>query len=463
MNREQKEDSKKFTQKDIEHLFLTHGLIVKDTYINSHTPMHCSDGEGYDYMITVASILRSDKKGYRHCKFHAKNPFTIKNIQQYFKMNDFTCELLSTQYVNAGSKLTMRCECGSIFEASWSSVISGKKYCNFCSKSKRFDGMYDYTSAIREHCNAMGYTLLTQYIHRGKDKFDYVCNKHKEKGVQTSSYDQMITSHRGCWYCGRESIGISMRSDEKKFVEAVQRAGMIYVGVDYNNDGKRYKKANIHYLCPRHIEKGVQTTHYNNIVRSRGRCKYCAGRERTKDDMQKELDTLNRDADVLEYDRYDVPATFRCRICNSVWTTQPSYLIHGSRCPHCTRSNFEREVSNILTRWGYNFKEQYTFQNCRDKYPLPFDFYLPEFGVLIEADGEHHFIPVRRGSMNDSEAAMALEHTKFHDDIKTAFCKQNGLQLIRIPYWKRDELEYFLWDRFVENGIIEVIERQISA
>lgn len=45
-----------------------------------------------------------------------------------------------------------------------------------------------------------------------------------------------------------------------------------------------------------------------------------------------------------------------------------------------------------------------------------------------------------------------------HDSIKTEDCKNHNIPLLRIPYWERDDLEYFFIDKFVELNLIEEIK-----
>lgn len=42
-----------------------------------------------------------------------------------------------------------------------------------------------------------------------------------------------------------------------------------------------------------------------------------------------------------------------------------------------------------------------------------------------------------------------------HDSIKTEYCKNHNIPLLCIPYWERDDLEYFLFDKFVELKLIK--------
>lgn len=440
----------KYTQEFVETKFSEQGLIVKDIYKNCGTALYCIDNDGYEYMQRLGDLLN----GKKCCKVHKQNPYSINNIKRYLKEINSTLTFLENKYLNSKTKMKFKCECGTEFLTTWNNVQSGRRYCNFCSKSKRFDNFRDYTKEIKEHCESMNYVLITPYIHRCFDKFEYICNKHKEKGIQYSNYDNMINLHRGCKFCGVESSGISQRTDESIFKNAIEKVGFIYVGCDYNNENSKYKKANIHYICPNHIDKGIQTIKYNNLLRSNGKCSYCIGKYRTKEDLQKELDVLHNTIEILEYKDYASKILCKCKICGHVWKSKGVNLTQGHRCPSCPRSNFELNVAKILDKFKYNYQIEYWFKDCRDAIPLPFDFYLSDYNILIEADGEGHYQPIKRGSMTKEEAIENLNKIKFHDSIKTKYCKENNIPLIRIPYWERDNLEYFLCEEFNKIGLL---------
>ena len=144
-------------------------------------------------------------------------------------------------------------------------------------------------------------------------------------------------------------------------------------------------------------------------------------------------------------------------VCGHVWETNGPSLINGHRCPKCVRSKFEIETSQLLDNWGYNYESQYTFHDCRDINPLPFDFYLSDYNILIEVDGEGHYKPIPRGSMTLEEAKQQLFITQKHDGIKTQYCNNHNIPLIRIPYWERKNLECFLFNSlndFINNQAI---------
>jgi len=118
-----------------------------------------------------------------------------------------------------------------------------------------------------------------------------------------------------------------------------------------------------------------------------------------------------------------------------------NHLNRKNSCPHCQESRGEKEIANILSNKGIFFERQKTFEKCRNKYPLPFDFYLPEINMCIEYDGIQHFIA--NSFFGDEDG---LSYTQRNDDIKTKFCLENNIGLIRIRY-----------DEDVEDKMFELI------
>lgn len=119
----------------------------------------------------------------------------------------------------------------------------------------------------------------------------------------------------------------------------------------------------------------------------------------------------------------------RCNKCGEEYMAPPASLLAGHGCPLCRQSKGERIISLCLNENNIKFIPQYMFDICRDKNPLPFDFYLPEDNVCIEYDGEQHF---RAVNYFGGEEGLAIRQK--HDDMKTKFCNNNKIKLIRIRY-----------------------------
>ena len=77
-----------------------------------------------------------------------------------------------------------------------------------------------------------------------------------------------------------------------------------------------------------------------------------------------------------------------------------------------------------------NMNQKKKFSSCKDKTYLPFDFYVNN-KYLIEYDGQQHY---------DKKSIFDYEYTHKHDIIKSEWCKNNKIPLIRIPYTRYNDL-----------------------
>ena len=106
----------------------------------------------------------------------------------------------------------------------------------------------------------------------------------------------------------------------------------------------------------------------------------------------------------------------------------------------------EQKVRQVLTNMNIQFEEQYKFNDCRFKLPLPFDFYIRDLNTLIEYDGKQHFTFQAFGSKDEDAAFNKFVTTKITDTIKNEYAKRNNINLIRIPYWQFNNIEEILSD-----------------
>ena len=111
-------------------------------------------------------------------------------------------------------------------------------------------------------------------------------------------------------------------------------------------------------------------------------------------------------------------------------------------CDDCYRKESigERRIRQYLERHCIPYIPEAWFHDCRDIKPLPFDFYLNENNTIIEFDGKQHFYDGKKFFHNTYD----YEITKRHDKIKNKYCEDNSINLIRIPYWKLNEIDIIL-------------------
>lgn len=141
----------------------------------------------------------------------------------------------------------------------------------------------------------------------------------------------------------------------------------------------------------------------------------------------------------------------KCGECDHEWITNWSNYRLGKRCPSCYSRNKSskgiRKIKNILNNKSIKYSLEYRFDNCKYKHTLPFDFAIfnnDNLSCLIEYDGEQHYIPIDFSGKGEDWANNQLNMTKKRDEIKTNYCKENKIKLIRIPYWEFNNIENIL-------------------
>lgn len=108
-------------------------------------------------------------------------------------------------------------------------------------------------------------------------------------------------------------------------------------------------------------------------------------------------------------------------------------------------SRYESIVDRCLCDYGIHHSTQFVFDECRDKKVLRFDFavYANDKDnapcVLIEVDGQQHYSPIAFGG---GDAVDVFTGVVRRDSIKDKYCTDNGIKLIRIPFFDIENGKY---------------------
>lgn len=130
---------------------------------------------------------------------------------------------------------------------------------------------------------------------------------------------------------------------------------------------------------------------------------------------------------------------FECPICHNSFVSLPAKVAsgHTTSCGCKIKSSKERLIENYLIQNNISYISQYSFQDCKYKYKLKFDFALldkDEVFYLIEYDGKQHFEPI-----DFYGGEKSFNETKNRDRIKNKYCEENNIPLLRLPYTLSDE------------------------
>lgn len=127
---------------------------------------------------------------------------------------------------------------------------------------------------------------------------------------------------------------------------------------------------------------------------------------------------------------------------------------HTKSCG-CVASHNNMYIDQYLNK--INVKHQTEFPVVIDNVRFRFDFYLPDYNLFIEYDGEQHYRPVNFSGKIE-EAQEKFETTQRYDEIKNKYCEDNNINLLRIPYWEKDNIE-----TIINNHLQRLSEKDSAA
>lgn len=123
---------------------------------------------------------------------------------------------------------------------------------------------------------------------------------------------------------------------------------------------------------------------------------------------------------------------FDCEKCKKEFSTTPTSITNqDSWCPFCCESKGEKKLGEELDGRGIDFTKEKKFKGLKVKRSLRYDFYFVIDGkkCVIEYDGIQHF-----EERFFRTKATSFEDHKRRDLLKTQFCYEKGISLLRIPY-----------------------------
>lgn len=356
-------------------MFETKGYKPLEKIINTKTKVKCVDSDGYLYFASYDMVR--DKRTKKLDPFKKQNPFKAKNIRlKASKMQD-NCIILTTdeeimEFCGTNIKLTFVCpKCGEVYQKKWCHWLAqpyNKHFCKRCSAEIASENKVHTFEELNLLYQEHGYKLISNY--------QYYLNNGR-------SYARMAcTDEEGYKY----AINLnSLRSGNK--------------GTNKYSSSNPFAIQNLQKFCDE-----------NNLGLKIKSIK-------PKDEGQ------DRQYFVVE-----------CR-CGKEFKTEAYKITSFTKiqCKECSNkeSSYEYRVRLWLENNNIPYIQEFRFDDCRDKYPLPFDFRC-DFNnkmIMIEVDGPQHTYDT---NWFDN---ISFEERQRKDKIKTDYCVKKSIFLLRIPFW----------------------------
>ena len=298
---------------------------------------------------------------------------------------------------------------------------------DFIKKSeKKHNSKYDYSKV--EYKN-------------NSTKVCIICPEHGEFWQRPSDH----LGGAGCPLCG----GVKKHTKETFIEKARLVHGNKY---DYSKVEYRNNKTKVCIICPEHGEFWQKPESHTNQKQGCPKCSTTL-KSTTKDFIEK--------ARAIHGDKYDYSKveyinsnTKICIICpehGEFWQIS-NYHLNGNGCPKC---GIEKNISenNLYFYLCENFQtpiiRQKTFKWLKNNKNLKIDFYLPEFNIGIEYQGEQHFYPIKHfGGVNK------FNQQTENDRIKKKLCEEHEIKILYFSYNKKFSNEVITDINELKNIII---------
>jgi hypothetical protein len=302
--------------------------------------------------------------------------------------------------------------------------------------------------AKKIHGNKYDYSKV-EYLD-SRTKVCITCTKHGEFWQTPNSHLQ----GQGCPVCGKINGAKNKTYTTEEFIE---RARKIY-GNKYDYSKVKYERNDkkVSIICPIHGEfEQMPSQHLNG----RG-CLKC-GIEKNSSLKRLTTEEFIERAKKIHGNKYDYSKVNYTNIFEKVkiichikkrngeehgeFLQEPHNHLKGNGCPICRNSSLERNVDDFLQSKQIKFirHADHKIFNWLGKQHL--DFYLPEYNIAIECQGEQHFKPYRFEKDDKN-----FEKRNKLDKLKKILCEKNGIKIIYFSNLNKQNV--FLEEKIIKNN-----------
>lgn len=308
---------------------------------------------------------------------------------------------------------------------------------NFIEKAKlKHKNKYDYSKTVYNGC---------------KNKIIIICPEHGE-------FLQIPNNHlqgQGCPICS----GKIKKTTEQFIKEAKEIHQNEY---DYSLVKYKNAKTKVKIICKKCGNVFEQLPKNHCRKNNPQGCPICYGNiiKTTEQFVEKseKIWGLNKyDYSLVNYVNNRTKVKIKCLKHNLIFEQTPKKHYLGEGCFLCVcKSKSEEIIDAFLKKHNIKFIREYAFKDCKYKKVLPFDFYLPDYNIVLEYQGIQHFKQQGRGHEK-------LEERKLKDQIKRNYCLKNSIKEIEINYFDNLEIKLNFLLKILKEEKIGQTNKSIQA
>lgn len=245
---------------------------------------------------------------------------------------------------------------------------------------------------------------------------------------------------RGCPICARKRRGMKRRKTHEQFILEMQNKHPELIV------NSLYLTAFDKVSCTCKICNNTFNGIPANMLYGTG-CPECGnrkiGQKLTKPFQLFKDELFNVDPTITiigEYTKQSSHIRVKCQVCNHEWEPTGTSLLSGFGCPMCANSHGEKRIDKYLHDLDVLHKHQKEYEDLRGLRGglLSYDFYLPDYNLLIEYQGQYHDGTAHNQTQDEFEVQI------LHDKLKKEYADDHNIELMEIWYYDYDNIESIL-------------------
>ena len=307
------------------------------------------------------------------------------------------------------------------FEQTWDNHINGRSGCPRCAKCHKYTNEEWIEEVSKKHNNKYDYSK-THYT-KAKDKVVVICHEKDEFGDEHGEFEIRAGNHMagiGCPKCAKKYKPTTEEWIKK--AKKVHGEKYIYDKVEYTLSNKK-----VLITCPIHGDFWQEATSHLSGVG----CPKCnGGVELTTEEYIHKLKQVH--GDKYDYSKVNyINAKEKIDIIcprHGIFKQLPYQHLKGQGCPKCKSSKLENILMNLFRKNNIVYTYQYKITGDKQ---LSCDFFLNNYHMVIECQGEQHFIPTSFDNDKSEEKCKEnYEKVLAYDKLKYDMCINNDLDII---------------------------------
>lgn len=427
----------------IEDIIKVHGNkydYSKIKYEGCYTKVCLKCEKHGDFYMTPANLLQGQgcpKCGKENMADNKRK--TVENfIEEARVAHGDKYDYSKVEYISCDEKVCIICpEHGVFWQTPYTHLIS-KRGCPKCAGNHQYNTSEFIDSAKKKHGDKYDYSK-TIYL-SAFEKVCIICPKHGD-------FWQVPANHlhgSGCPMCK------GLNKTTESFILELKEKGYYREDYDYSNVDYVGAFDAVRITCNKHGEF-LSTPH--TLLRGSG-CPKC-GFENSSNIQRLSAEDFVKNAKKKHGEKYDytkveyvntkTPVCLVCPKHGDFYVTPNKHVSRGIGCPKCNESTLE----TLIRVWC----EENNIKHIQQKrFPWlglqRYDFYLPDYNVAIECQGNYHFEPYKLSKNDDANENLWCQIKR--DELKYELSKENNLTLL-----------YFIPENFRnKKGISKIYENE---